>query len=168
MENENAGRHTAPQEPLSEVDRRIIAALQGSIPLTEEPYRDIARDLGMGEEELLARLKSFIADGRLRRLGATLYHREAGVSANAMGVWRVSEERREQVGRIMASFDEVTHCYERPEFPGWPYQLYTMIHARTPEECRAVADRLAQATGFTEYELLFSTREFKKTSMQYF
>jgi DNA-binding Lrp family transcriptional regulator len=99
----------------------------------------------------------------IRRFSATIGHRALGIVANAMIVWRVPMEEMERVGGIMATFDEVTHCYERPERPEWPYNLYTVVHSQSREDCRKVAAEISRKVGISEYQVLFSEREFKKT-----
>lgn len=153
---------------MDDLDRAIIALLQQEIPINETPYDSLAAQLNLSPEELLERLSSLQERGCLRRIGAVLRHQQAGFTANAMGVWEVPPAEVERVGPIMASFPEVTHCYERPTFPDWPYNLYTMIHGKDMGECERVAQRISQRTGITRYRLLFSLRELKKTSMSYF
>ncbi|OGW12130.1 MAG: transcriptional regulator [Nitrospinae bacterium RIFCSPLOWO2_12_FULL_45_22] len=153
---------------LDDRDKAIIQWLQGDLPLKEAPYKEIADALAMTEEEVLGRIASFLARGYLRRIGAVLYHQEAGFKANAMGVWQVPPDQVERVGMIMSSFTEVSHCYERPTTPQWPYNLFTMIHGRDKEQCQKVAEAISHKTGIKEYRLLFSIRELKKTSMSYF
>jgi DNA-binding Lrp family transcriptional regulator len=85
-----------------------------------------------------------------------------------MAAWRVEEAQIETVGKIMAGFRQVSHCYRRDPAADWPYNLYTMIHARDEAACRETARRMAQKSGVIDYTLLFSRRELKKTSMQYF
>lgn len=153
---------------MDDLDRAIIALLQQDIPLNETPYASLAAQLSLSPEELLERLGSLQERGGLRRVGAVLRHQKAGFTANAMGVWEVPPEEVERVGPIMASFPEVTHCYERPTFPDWSYNLYTMIHGKDPKACERVAEMISQQTGITRYRLLFSLRELKKTSMSYF
>ena len=138
------------------------------MPITERPYKAIADSLGTTEEEVIAKINEFREKGYIRRFGATLRHREAGIMANGMGIWIVSKEDVQRVGKIMASFKEVTHCYERPTFSDWPYNVYTMIHGKTREDCEAVAKRISEAAGIKDYKMLYSTKEFKKTSMKYF
>jgi DNA-binding Lrp family transcriptional regulator len=104
----------------------------------------------------------------MRRFSAVLHHRRAGFSANAMVVWKVPEERGAEVGEIMAESSHVTHCYERPTYDDWSYSHYTMIHATTPEECEAIVEQISAATQITEKQLVYSTREYKKTRVQYF
>jgi len=113
---------------------------------------------------VLSRLRALIDEGIIRRFAATIGHRALGIVANAMIAWRVEPEDVDRAGKIMASFDEVTHCYERQSYPQWPYNLYTMVHSRDREECRNVARRISQATGISDYKILFSEREYKKTS----
>jgi len=153
---------------LDELDYKIINALSGDLSDSKEPYLDIARELGITEQELLGRIHSYLEKGLLRRLGAMIAHRVAGVDANGMIVWDVPEERVEEIGRKLASAPEITHCYARPRFPQWPYNLYTMVHGRTRAFCERTAERLSAEVGIKRYKLVFSTREFKKTSPRYF
>ena len=153
---------------LNEMEKRIIAAVQGDIVVTQQPYLEIARSLGLSEAQLLERLADLCRRGVIRRFGATLRHQKSGFAANAMVAWQVDEERVEEVGRLMAGFRQVSHCYRRNPTPEWPYNLYTMVHARSEEACRQTAQKMSDKTGIAGYALLFSRRELKKTSMQYF
>ena len=153
---------------LTQAEKELVRQLQGDIPLTPRPFAAIADRVGRSEKWVMDHIRNLFRRKALRRISAILIHRHAGFRANGMGVWEVDDRRCDRAGRIMASFSEVTHCYRRPRFPGWPYILYTMIHGRTRAECRAVAKRLSKATGITRYRLLFSTREFKKTSPVYY
>jgi DNA-binding Lrp family transcriptional regulator len=153
---------------ISESDKHIIRELQGDLPLVQRPFKPIADRLGMKEEDLLVKLREMDDNGVIRRFSAILRHRNVGFSANAMGAWCVPEDRTEEVGARMAAFSQVSHCYQRPVLPTWPYNLFTMIHGKTPEDCEQVAKLISQDTGIEEYRLLYSTREFKKVSMRYF
>ncbi len=153
---------------LSDIEKKLFEYFQTDIPLTERPFKDLAEKVGISESEVIEIGRRYKESGVIRRFGATLRHRQAGFSANGMGVWIVPEEERERVGTIMATFKEVTHCYERPSFEEWPYNLFTMIHGQSKEDCFAVAARISEATGIKDYHMLFSSREFKKTSMKYF
>ncbi|MDP6347744.1 MAG: Lrp/AsnC family transcriptional regulator, partial [Dehalococcoidia bacterium] len=110
----------------------------------------------------------FLERGIMRRYAALLGHRKLGFRANAMICWEVSQERIEEVGLFMASSPAVTHCYERPTSAEWPYNLFTMVHAPSREECAGVIAELSDRVGMKEYTLLFSTRELKKTRVKYF
>lgn len=123
----------------------------------------MGEDLGISEEEVIERLKSLRERGFIRRFAATIGHRSLGIMANAMVVWRVPPGRTEEVGAIMASFDQVTHCYERPTRPDWPYNLYTMVHSQSKTRCREIAAQISEKTGITDFQVLFSERELKKT-----
>jgi DNA-binding Lrp family transcriptional regulator len=153
---------------LDAIDKELMKILQGDIPLTLRPYRDISEQVGITEDEVVERINGYIEKKYIRRFGATLRHQKAGFSANGMAVWKIPEEDRQRVGEIMAGFREVSHCYERPTFPDWPYNIFTMLHGKTEDECRDTARRISEATGITDYHILFSVQEFKKTSMVYF
>jgi DNA-binding Lrp family transcriptional regulator len=154
--------------PLTELDRRIVQRLQEDLPVVSRPFLAVAERLGITENELLDKIREFMDDGTIRRFGATLRHQRSGFSANAMVVWRVKPEEAERVAHILSSFREVTHCYQRPALPGWPYRLFTMIHGRFREECEALARRMANHAGVEDYRLLFTEDELKKTTMVYF
>jgi len=153
---------------LTEIEKRVIAAIQGNIEVTSRPYRPIAKSLDIPEERLLEILQNLCARGVIRRFGATIRHQKSGFTANAMVAWQVEEDRIETVGKIMAGFRQVSHCYRRNPTGDWPYNLYTMIHARDEASCRETARKMAEKSGVTAYALLFSRRELKKTSMAYF
>ncbi|MCC6442081.1 MAG: Lrp/AsnC family transcriptional regulator [Armatimonadetes bacterium] len=159
----------APQVvPLTEGDIRAIRELQKDIPIIPRPFEVMSERMGASESQLLEIAKRFLERGQMRRFSAVLHHREAGYVANAMGVWAVPEERIEEIGLKMASYTAVSHCYHRPTYPDWPYSIFTMIHARSAPECHTVAEVMSQETGIGEYDLLFSTKEYKKTRVKYF
>lgn len=163
-----ARRPAAGRDGLKPVDIAAIRELQEDLPLTPEPYRPMADRMGVSEAALFEIAAHLAAQGYLRRMAAVLYHREAGFRANAMGVWVVPPERTEEVGRIMGSFKGVSHCYLRPTYPDWPYSIFTMVHGQKARDCQEIIGAISQATGITEYALLYSTKEYKKVRLKYF
>jgi DNA-binding Lrp family transcriptional regulator len=182
LTGEKTGRTDAPPATrpaetesvaLTADDKALVRLLQDDLEVVERPFAAVAarlREQGVEADEawVIERTRTWLDTRVIRRFGAAIKHHKTGFSANAMGAWIVPEERVEEAGAIMASFREVSHCYERPTTPTWPNNLYTMIHGRTREECVEVAERIREATGLPEPRLLYSTREFKKTSMRYF
>ncbi|MCD6585835.1 MAG: Lrp/AsnC family transcriptional regulator [Desulfobacteraceae bacterium] len=150
------------------LERKIIALVQGDLPVDKYPYRVIAEKVGTDEETVLSVLRDLNDRGIIRRFGATLRHQKTGFTANAMVAWRVDEDRAEEVGKRMASFDQVSHCYRRNPAKDWPYNLYTMVHAADETACRKIVATISEKTAVVDYEILFSRKELKKTSMQYF
>jgi siroheme decarboxylase len=153
---------------LSDEDVATIRATQGPMPVVSEPYEPAAERLGVSQDEVLRRLESLGERHGLRRVAAILYHRRAGFSANGMGVWKVPESEILETGKRMAAFRGISHCYQRPTYADWPYSVFTMAHGRSKEECDAVLDAIAEATGITERATLYSSTEFKKVRMLYF
>jgi DNA-binding Lrp family transcriptional regulator len=153
---------------LTKLEKQVVAAIQGDMPITEQPYARIAEELKIDESLLLETLNDLVQRGIMRRFGATLRHQKSGFKANAMTAWRVDEDCIDAVGKIMAGFKEVSHCYRRDPRPDWPYNLYTMIHGLDEQHCRKTAEKMAAKAHVDDYCLLFSRREFKKTSMKYF
>lgn len=182
LTGENTGRTDAPPATkpaeteavtLTSDEKALVRILQDDLETVERPFEGVAARLRAGgvdadEAWVLDRTTGWVAERVIRRFGAAIKHHKTGFAANAMGAWVVPQDRVEEVGAIMASFREVSHCYERPTTPTWPNNLYTMIHGRTRDECVEVAKRIREATGLPEPRLLYSTKEFKKTSMRYF
>ena len=163
MENFNI-----PFNMIDEIDKKIIALLQKDLPLDKRPFVLMADQIGIAEDQFLGRIKSMVKKGIIRRFGATLYHQEAGFSSNAMVAWIVPDDKIDETGRMMSEFREVTHCYHRRPQKDWRYNLYTMIHGDSRDECHEIARRMSELSGIKKYSLLFSKEEFKKTSMEYF
>lgn len=153
---------------LDEKEKLVIRALQEDFPLTAEPYKVIAKRLGMGEAELLAIVSRLKETGKLRRVGAMLQHRRAGFMANGLCTWAVPAGRLDELGEAISAEQAVSHCYCRRPAEGWPYNFYVMLHAHTRSECEALAARLSLKYGLGGYHMLYSVREWKKASMKYF
>jgi DNA-binding Lrp family transcriptional regulator len=153
---------------LNELDIAVIRATQGPMEVRSDPYTPAGERLGLPVAHVLARLEALQERGGLRRVAAILYHRRAGFSANGMGVWAVPEGEILDTGRRMAAFRGISHCYQRPTYADWPYSVFTMAHGRSKEECDAVLDTIAEATGISERATLYSSTEFKKVRMLYF
>jgi siroheme decarboxylase len=151
---------------MDKIDIELLKTIQDGIPITSEPFKQISIMLGISEDEVLERLTCMIEEGAIRRFGASIGHRAIGITANAMCTWNVPDDRVEEVGAIMTGFAEVTHCYERPRYPGWKYNLFTMIHAYSRDECEKVAKEISIATCIRDYSILFSEKEFKKTGVR--
>ncbi len=153
---------------LTDEDIVLIRELQKDLPIVASPFEDIASHSRMTTEQLLARTKTFQEQGKMRRFAAVLNHRNAGFISNAMGVWDVPPEKIDETGPVMAAFPEVSHCYQRPVYSDWPYSIFTMVHAKSDDECKNILTRISEKTGATNYDALFSTREYKKVRVQYF
>jgi DNA-binding Lrp family transcriptional regulator len=156
------------KKPLSDLQKAVVRELTGDLPVTEQPFADLAGKLGISQRRLLSMVRKLKEEGTIRRFGATLRHRNSGFSANAMVVWLLPPEKTDKAGETMAAFKEVTHCYFRQPQGDWKYNLFTMIHGTNKDECRAIAQKISEATGIKEYQLLFSTQELKKITMRYF
>ena len=154
---------------LTDVDRRMVRVLQQHLPLRPRPFDHWAREADVSVSELLAAAARYRQTGVMRRFSAVLRHRAIGVSANAMGVWVVPPDAQDDFGRLAAGYAAVSHCYLRPSYPpDWPYNLFTMIHGRTRDECEATLRTISTASGVRDYAALYSTEEYKKVRVRYF
>ncbi|MCP3901641.1 MAG: Lrp/AsnC family transcriptional regulator [Desulfobacteraceae bacterium] len=153
---------------LTQLEKKVIASLQGDIPVIERPFLKLAQDIGITEEEFLKVMNNLDDRGLIRRFGATLKHQNSGYNANAMVAWIVDDKKAIETGKIMATFKEVSHCYRRTPVRGWDYSRCTMGHASEKEECYAIVNKISKAVNIDKYAILFSKKELKKTSMKYF
>jgi DNA-binding Lrp family transcriptional regulator len=153
---------------VTERDKAGIRVAQEDLPLVSEPFAAWAKSLGWSEAEFFAWLEDMKARKLYRRFASILRHRNAGFADNAMAVWIVPEAQTEELGLKMAAFKAVTHCYKRPVFESWPYNVFTMVHGRSKEDCEQVIEAIKAETGLAEYKLLYSTREYKKERVRYF
>ena len=160
--------HASGITELTDLDREILRRVQDNLPDTATPYADIAAAVGSTEEHVVDLLSRMVDTGEIRRFGATLKHQKAGYGANVMVAWYVPEEDVDRIGEIMSRRAEISHCYHRVTCLDWPYNLYTMIHGRSPEDCQAVVAAVSAETGLDDYAMLFSLKELKKVSMRYF
>lgn len=152
---------------INDVERRILAALQDGLPNSRTPYADLAREIGISTEALLATLETWKEQGKLRRIGAVVNHFRVGLGEGAMVVWKVEPDRVAEVGAVLAGFEEVSHAYERQTAPGWDYNLYTMVHGTTPEAVCRTVERMSQAVGVSDYQVLWTRKELKKAPPRY-
>jgi DNA-binding Lrp family transcriptional regulator len=145
-------------------DQAFLRVLQQGLPLTEDPYGEMAKTLGIERDEILSRIRALLDRGVIRRFGARINQRSLGITVNAMVAWKVPPQRVEEVGRIMAAHPEVTHCYERRTVPQrWEYNLYTVLHGYDADTVARYISELVTMTGVSERIVLYSTEEYKRT-----
>ncbi|KAF6249235.1 Lrp/AsnC family transcriptional regulator [Marine Group I thaumarchaeote] len=154
-------------EPTEE-DKNFIRELQKDMEIIDEPFVKAAKNLGITENELFDKMKHYEDIGVMRRFAAILRHRKVGFTANGMIVWKVPEDRISEVGEKLGAFPQVSHCYERPTYSDWPYNVFSMIHCKTHDEAHEMAKTIQEQIQVPDYDILFSSREFKKIRVEYF
>jgi siroheme decarboxylase len=150
---------------LDDIDKKILAHIQGELPLEKRPFDAWAKELGMDIPDFIERLKVLKRQGIVREMKAVLRHKTAGFPSNAMVVWSVPDQKIEETGSAIARRDAVTHCYERPGLGG--YNIFSMIHGRTDIEVKTVIEEIASSLYISAYKVYWSVRELKKSSMKY-
>jgi siroheme decarboxylase len=153
---------------LTDRDKDFIRELQKDLKIIPEPFKALAENLGITTVELFAKAKEYEQIGIMRRFAAILRHRDVGFYANGMVVWNAPEEDIDEIGYKLASFPQVSHCYRRPVYQDWRFNLFSMIHARTSESAEKIAAEMSEIVGIKDYRILFSLREFKKERVRYF
>lgn len=154
---------------LSSIDRSVINALQQDLPLTERPFDLLSAGLSMEADMFIWYCRRLLRRGIMRRFSASINHNKLGYAANAMACWKVPPGMVDSAGNRVASFPEVSHCYERQTSSQWPYNFFAMVHADEKENCRSVIDKICVESGLDKNALvlLFSTAEIKKTRIVY-
>ena len=159
-----------PHAEIDETDEALIALMQTGLPLTARPYFDIAKQVGMTEEQVMNRIACLNESGIIKRFGIVVRHHELGYKANAMTVWNIDDDKISQLGACMGGFDFVTLCYRRPRrLPEWPYNLFTMIHGKDREHVLSNIELLVSQCDLdsVEHQVLFSTQRFKQRGALY-
>jgi DNA-binding Lrp family transcriptional regulator len=154
---------------IDSIDRRIILATQAGLPLTRQPYHQIAAGLDLAPAEVMRRVQRMLENGVIRRIGAVPNHYALGYRANAMTVWDVPDTSVSRLGQRIGELDFVSHCYRRPRhLPQWPYNLFAMVHGRSRTEVETKAAQIAELLGRDNrgHALLYSTRILKKTGLR--
>ena len=154
--------------PLTPSEIECVRLLQRDLPLQPRPFDVLTRNTGIAPEELVATARTLQKRGQIRRFCATTAPRKSGFVASAMAVWVSSQDGVDEYGAKLAQHRAVSHCYLRPTYDDWPYNLYTIVHARSVDECESIINDLAIDTGLTQKQALFPTKEYKKTRMSFF
>ncbi|HPZ07134.1 MAG TPA: Lrp/AsnC family transcriptional regulator, partial [Candidatus Eremiobacteraeota bacterium] len=149
-------------------DKKIIIELQKGIPLESRPFKVIADNLNIKEDFLIERINEFKKNGIIRRFGARLRHYKTEYKENIMIVWNVPEEQLCSTGNLIAKYLQISHCYERPVLPDFPYNLYCMLHGKNREECIKIIEEISELTNIKDYKMLVTVEEYKKISPEYF
>ena len=154
---------------IDSIDRALIVATQGGLPLVAQPYEAIAAQVGIPAAEVMRRLQAMLDGGIIRRIGAVPNHYAIGWTANGMTVWDVADEQVDELGARIGALDFVTHCYRRPRaLPAWPYNLFAMVHGASRDECAAKAAQIRELLGGAcgGSDILYSTRILKKSGLR--
>ncbi len=154
--------------PLTPLEIECVRLLQRDLPLQPRPFDFIAKTSGLDANELLIAARALQKRGQIRRFSAAINTRKAGFSATAMGVWVVPQDEVDRYGAELAQHRAVSHCYLRPTYDDWPYNLYTTVHGRSVDECESIINDLAIDTGLTQKQALYPTKEYKKARIHYF
>jgi siroheme decarboxylase len=149
------------------LEKIVLKVLQRGVGRTRFPYEEMAKEANMDIEQLLCVLREWKACGKLRRIGAIVNHFKAGLGAGAMVVWLVPQNRVEEVGKLFASFEQVSHAYERVTTENWSYNVYTMIHAADAEQLQQTVQLMSAKSGIKEFEILITEKELKKVPPTY-
>lgn len=152
---------------MDQINQKLIKVLQGNLPFEENPYEAMGKIIGISEEEVIERLRAMKDSKRLKKIRAVLRHQKSGYNNNAMVVFKTDATITEKIGMELAASPLVSHCYERQSYEKWPYNVYAMVHSRREQEIETFVESIVTKYEIDAYEILYSVKELKKTSMVY-
>jgi DNA-binding Lrp family transcriptional regulator len=154
--------------PLTPAEIECVRVLQRDLPLQPRPFDAMAKNNNVTSDELISTAKTLLKRGQMRRFGAVITSRKSGFSTSAMAVWIVPDTGVDEAGAKMSQNRAVSHCYLRPTYPDWPYNLYAVVHGRSVDECESIINDLATDNGLSEKQALYPTKEYKKSRLNFF
>jgi DNA-binding Lrp family transcriptional regulator len=145
------------------IDVHLLRELESGLPLVPAPFEEIGKRLGLSGDEVMERIRRLKETGIIRKFRARIDQRKVGITANALVAWKPAGSGGNELGKLLAAFPSVTHCYERRPVPGqWEYTHYTVHHGYSRDQVFGEVRAIAEQTGCPDYVVLFSTREFKR------
>ncbi|MEZ0344036.1 MAG: Lrp/AsnC family transcriptional regulator [Caldimicrobium sp.] len=148
----------------TERDKEFVRILQAPLPIISEPFKELARLLSCSEEDIFQWLYTMKEKGALRRYAGLFKHQKLGFKKNIMVAWKVPDERIEDVGKALARYPFITHCYLRKSYPHWSYNIYTMCHFKEKERIEEIAEEI----NVRNYISLETLKELKKIRLKLF
>lgn len=148
---------------MDQTDVQLLRELEHGLLLVPAPFEEMGKRVGLCGDEVIERIRRLKEAGIIRKFRARIDQRKAGITANALVAWNPAEARDNNVGKVLAAFSSVTHCYERMPIPGlWDYTHYTVHHGYSKDQVLGEVRAIADQNGCKDYAVLFSTREFKR------
>jgi len=148
-------------------DKRLLNTIQADFPLVSRPFHALGGQLDLAEGEVIDRVAALKQRRIIRQISAIFDTRSLGYKSSLVAM-RVQPEKLDGAAAIVNGHPGVSHCYLRPTYPDWPFSIFTMMHGQEAKDCQEIIDAISQATGITEYALLYSTNEYKKIRLKYF
>ena len=146
----------------------LIRQLQEDLPVVPKPFDVIAEQINISVDSILDQINQWKETGLIRRFGARIRHQQAGFTANGMVVFEIDQQKIDEVGALLAQYNQVSHCYHRPTAPDWPYNLFAMTHCKSDSQLHDLVKQMVDRIKPKQYDVLLSTAEYKKTNVKYF
>jgi DNA-binding Lrp family transcriptional regulator len=138
---------TVGAHPVTPLARRLLDGYQDGLPLVSRPFAQIAAELGVTEDQVLASLDRLQQSGVVSRVGPVLRPHRVGVST--LAAMAVPPARLEAIAERVSALPEVNHNYAREHH----FNLWFVVTASDREHLRTVLDTLAEGTGLEVMEL---------------
>jgi DNA-binding Lrp family transcriptional regulator len=139
---------------LDPLDRTIINHLQGGFPLSERPFREAGAELGIGERELIERLRQLVERGTLSRFGP-IWNAERLGGGSCLCAMAVPPDRFEAVAALVNRRPEVAHNYERAH----AFNMWFVVASEQPQRVAEIVAEIESESGLAVHAMP-KAREF--------
>lgn len=141
---------------LDEVDKKILRELQSNLPIVERPFASVAGKVGITEEEFFSRVRGLIDDGIIRKFGLRIDSKRVGFASTLIAM-KVAENKVDEIGEQLSSYEGVTHCYARDH----EYNLWFTIIEKSKEELKKATERIKKDVEYEDMLDLPVKKRFK-------
>lgn len=133
---------------MDQLDRQLINLLQKGLPICEQPFAEVAQQLGSTEQEVLKRLQQMLDDGLLTRFGP-MFDAACWGGDFTLAAMEVPQSRFEEVNEIVNSFEQIAHNYQRTH----RLNMWFVIGTETAAEIFDVIEQIEQKTGIKVFNM---------------
>jgi len=144
--------------------RKVLQQLSKGLTICENPYRTVADEANISEDELLEFIQDLVNSNVINRFGMVIHQESVGFEKNAIVVWDIPDDEVDQLGALLGLQEKISLCYKRKrQLPDWPYNLYTLIHGKTQSDVVTELNRIVSENNIEDYacDVLISTKSFK-------
>ncbi|MFB6169172.1 MAG: Lrp/AsnC family transcriptional regulator [Haloferacaceae archaeon] len=135
------------RDGLDEVDAALIDGFQSGVPVAERPFRGMGSELGVSEDETLARVEALRERGVFRRFGAVL--NPPVIGSSTLAAVRAPADRFDEVAAVINSYRQVNHNYRRDH----AWNMWFVVTAGSRERRDAILAAVEERTGLSVLSL---------------
>ena len=155
MSQEGSDFLAQPKISMDDVDKKILNAIQIDFPLVNKPFKELGKNLGLEEDDVIRRIQRLQKEGAIRRIGPIISTKKTG-GIGTLVAMKVPPVRVDEVAGIINEYEEVSHNYLRPA----NFNVWFTVSAQSEDKLNEILDELKEKTG-CELRNLPTKRLFK-------